>query len=239
MDNLMEQKYADFVRSQIKDNDVQQDASLYNLLQRELNFDLHGTSHLSIIADGSAFMSTSSINVEFGARVKGPRTGIIFNNRMTDFTRVGIDANIPAPGKLPRSFRLPLLVLDEEENPVLAIGGSGGSRIMMAVQQTLMFHMDFGLSLKDAIDFPRVAFLPRGSNYPLIHDYLQEEVLDGLARRGHKGMHHYYPSLPYTSVVQGVSLLDCDKCKQSENGCHLPCIQAVSDFRKGGTPSGI
>ena len=60
--------------------------------------------------------------------------------------------------------------------------------------------------------------------------------MDILKSKGQENLDYYFPSFPYTGVVQAVSRLKCQKCSASD--CPENCIEAVSDYRKGGAPAG-
>jgi gamma-glutamyltranspeptidase/glutathione hydrolase len=125
-----------------------------------------GTAHTSTLdAQGTAVALTSTINTAFGSMVLVPGTGIILNNEMDDFSAapgvanvyglVGTAANAIQAGKRPLSSMSPTIVL-RDGAPVLAIGGSGGPRIISATLQTLVNVVDFGMDLEAAVAAPRI-----------------------------------------------------------------------------------
>ncbi|KAJ1881282.1 hypothetical protein LPJ57_001706 [Coemansia sp. RSA 486] len=124
----------------------------------------HGTTHLSVLdSSDMAVAVTSTINLEFGSRIMDPRTGIILNDEMDDFSTskkpngFGLRPspnNKIIPGKRPLSSTSATIV--EKDGQVrLVIGGSGGSRILTAVLQVLVNVLDFDMRLDHAIDMPR------------------------------------------------------------------------------------
>lgn len=106
--------------------------------------DDRGTSHFCI-ADrfGNVVSMTETINGGYGSFVIVEPFGIILNNQIDDFTTVlgeanlfGLvqgTANLVAPGKRPLSSMSPTIIA-RNGKPVLAIGASGGPRIITAVQ---------------------------------------------------------------------------------------------------------
>ncbi len=127
----------------------------------------HGTTHLSVLdAAGNAVSSTITVNGIFGAGIVAPRTGIVLNNEMDDFSikpgeknlygLTGGEANAVAAGKRPVSSMSPTIVL-ENGAPILAVGGAGGSRILSAVfQVTLNYLAVYPGDLKKAMFAPRM-----------------------------------------------------------------------------------
>ena len=236
---LVDKSYADEVRQKINDEEIQ---STYEPEMSLTGKDAPGTSHLNVFGeDGSVFASTSSVNVEFGCQNKGTRTGILFNNRIADFDRrpKSISANSPGADNSARSFRHPILITDKEGNPVLIMGGSGGMRIISAVMQDMLMHVHFGLSLKEAIDFPRMSAIPRPPLFSSFYDEFDKEIIEKLKARNHPSLQPIFPNWPYTGVVQGISLMSCHGCMSSPANCENPCIEAVSDYRKAGQPDGF
>lgn len=114
------------------------------------------TTHLSVIdRDGNMVALTQTLLSLFGSKVVLPETGVLMNNGINWFDpRPGLPNSI-GPGKRPLSNMLPVIGLDGEK-PWLAIGASGGRRILPAVMQLVSFQADFGLSLAQAFARPRI-----------------------------------------------------------------------------------
>ncbi len=130
-----------------------------------VNFDLPGiegnTTHLSVAdKEGNVVALTQSINGWFGSGIVVPEMGIVLNNHMADFTFEADHPNAPAAGKIPRSSIAPVLVF-KDGKPVGTLGSPGGPRIPSAVVQTLIQKIDFGKSMNEAIQAPRVFFNTR------------------------------------------------------------------------------
>ena len=113
------------------------------------------TTHISVIdAEGNAVALTCTIEQSFGSGVVVPGTGFLLNNELTDFSDPGA-ANEPEPGKRPRSSMSPTIVVRDGE-PVLVVGGSGGSQIIMGALHAVVNTVDYGLDPARAIDAERL-----------------------------------------------------------------------------------
>lgn len=114
------------------------------------------TTHLSVI-DGAGNMAalTQSLLSLFGARVVLPETGVAMNNGINWFDPRPGRANSLGPGKRPLTNMLPTLGLDGDR-PWLAVGASGGRRILPAVTQVISFMADRGLDPVAAWHRPRI-----------------------------------------------------------------------------------
>jgi gamma-glutamyltranspeptidase / glutathione hydrolase len=114
------------------------------------------TTHLSIIdGDGNMVALTQTLLSLFGSKVVLPESGVLMNNGINWFDPRPGRPNSIGPGKRPLSNMLPVLGLDGDK-PWLAIGASGGRRILPAVMQLASFQADFGFSLEAAFAHPRI-----------------------------------------------------------------------------------
>lgn len=58
----------------------------------------HGTLHISTLDEnGQAAAATSTVNMYFGSKMRGKRTGIVFNDGMDDFSNPGYDNGFDVP----------------------------------------------------------------------------------------------------------------------------------------------
>ncbi|NPD17061.1 gamma-glutamyltransferase [Xinfangfangia sp. D13-10-4-6] len=114
------------------------------------------TTHVST-ADrfGNIVSTTQTINALFGARMIIPGTGIIPNNYMALFDPVPGRANSIAPGKRVTTSMAPTIVL-QDGKPRYAIGLPGGLRIFGSVMQALLNLLEYGMSLQEAVEAPRL-----------------------------------------------------------------------------------
>merc|ERR1719402_36884 len=122
----------------------------------------HGTLHISTLDEtGQAASATSTVNLYFGSKIRGTRTGITFNDGMDDFSSPGFDnefdlppspMNFIEPGKRPVSSMTPTIVVDSKTKlPKLVVGGAGGSKITTGILQVILNTMYFEYSAGDAV----------------------------------------------------------------------------------------
>jgi gamma-glutamyltranspeptidase/glutathione hydrolase len=119
------------------------------------------TNHV-VTADrwGNVVSYTNTIEQIAGSGMTVPGRGFLLNNEMTDFDFAALpgvqDPNLPAASKRPRSSMDPTIVL-RDGTPAFTVGSPGGSTIITTVLQILLDHIDFGMSLPDAIAAPRAS----------------------------------------------------------------------------------
>jgi len=113
------------------------------------------TSHLSVIdADGNLVALTQTLLSLFGSKVVLPSSGILMNNGIMWFDPRPGGPNSMQPGARPLSNMCP--VIAESETLRLALGASGGRKIMPAVMQILSFVLDYDMSLEEAFAQSRI-----------------------------------------------------------------------------------
>jgi gamma-glutamyltranspeptidase/glutathione hydrolase len=114
------------------------------------------TTHFCVLdRDGTLVSLTQTLLSLFGSKILSPRTGILLNNGIMWFDPRPGGPNAIAPGKRPLSNMCPI-VATRRGRPWLALGGSGGRRIMPAVLQIASMLIDGGLDLETAFHVPRI-----------------------------------------------------------------------------------
>jgi gamma-glutamyltranspeptidase/glutathione hydrolase len=114
------------------------------------------TTHLSVIdRDGNMVALTQTLLSIFGSKVVLPQTGVLMNNAINWFDPRPGRPNSLGPGKRPLTNMLPVLGFAGDA-PWLAIGASGGRRILPAVMQLISFQADFGMRLEAAFHHARI-----------------------------------------------------------------------------------
>ncbi|MBX3269236.1 MAG: gamma-glutamyltransferase [Sandaracinaceae bacterium] len=191
-----------------------------------------GTSHLCVVdAEGNVAAVTTTVNLPFGARFSA--AGMAMNDEMDDFARevgapnafglVGGAPNLPGPGRRPLSSMTPTIVF-EGERPILCAGAAGGSRIITATEQVLLFAILFGDTAGEAMARRRIHH--QGAPSTLYYEEgMDDALLEGLRARGHA-----VASLDHSAVAQMIRIV------YGEHG--VAQLQAASDPRKGGRPAG-
>lgn len=149
-----------------------------------------GTSHLVVAdAEGNVVSLTTTVNGGFGASVIAGDTGVLLNNELDDFTApddvkvFGIadgGPNKPRPYARPVSSMAPTIVL-QDGRPILAAGGSGGTRIATGTTQAVLARLVFGLDPTACVSHPRV-FTQGGELW--VDKEIPLDVRDGLKARG-------------------------------------------------------
>jgi len=191
-----------------------------------------GTSHLCVVdAAGNVASITTTVNIPFGAGRSV--AGFWLNDELDDFTAstptgdaAGLPDgghNHPAAGRRPVSTMVPTLVFSGAD-PVLCIGGSGGTRIVTAVVQAAWRTLVQGLGAGEAVALPRIhrAASPEALS---AEPGPAEAVLTDLRGRGHT-----VEAMRFGAMVQAIRIV------RGPGGLWL---DAASDPRKGGRPAGL
>ena len=131
------------------------------------------TTHFSVLdAAGNRVAATISVNLFFGTGYMAPKTGVLLNNTMDDFSTkpgrpnefglVGATANAIAPNKRSLSSMSPTFV--ETPKGLMIVGSPGGSFIISMVLLGTLNYLD-GMDAADIVKYPRYH-----------HQYLPDEV---------------------------------------------------------------
>jgi gamma-glutamyltranspeptidase/glutathione hydrolase len=131
------------------------------------------TTHFSALdADGNRVAATISVNLFFGTGYMAPKTGVLLNNTMDDFSTkpgrpnefglVGAKANAIAPNKRSLSSMSPTFV--ETPKGLMIVGSPGGSFIISMVLLGTLNYLD-GMNAADIVKYPHYH-----------HQYLPDEV---------------------------------------------------------------
>jgi gamma-glutamyltranspeptidase/glutathione hydrolase len=163
LDRLLSEEYAAKIRAKIDpakastSKDVQPGVAPHEGTE---------TTHYSVIdAKGNAVSVTYTINALFGAKVIAGDTGFFLNDEMDDFTvKPGVPnlfglvqgkTNAIAPGKRPLSSMSPSIVLKDGKT-FMVMGSPGGSRIITIVTQVLLNVVEYGMTIQEAVNAPRI-----------------------------------------------------------------------------------
>jgi gamma-glutamyltranspeptidase len=155
--------------------------------------DPKGTSHLSVLdKDGGAVALTTTVNLYWGAKLHDPKTGIVLNSEMDDFSIPGRSNaydlkpsiyNFIKPYKRPLSSTAPTIIV-ENGKAALVIGASGGSRIVTSVFQAIVKNILWDLTLLDTVKSPRLhhQLIPEVAT---MEAGIPQDIIEGLKARGH------------------------------------------------------
>ncbi|KAG0048554.1 hypothetical protein BGZ83_006517 [Gryganskiella cystojenkinii] len=192
----------------------------------------HGTTHMSSVDENDmAVALTSTVNLVFGSKLLDPKTGIILNDEMDDFSIPGVansfglqpsPYNYPEPGKRPLSSCVPTIV-ERDGKFELALGGSGGSRILTSVLQTMLNVYNHDYNILDAIEAPRV------------HHQLMPNVVDiesGYAKSGVE----FLNTRGHNVTVSDIALAKAEVQAVMRDADRV--VYAASDSRKHGIAAG-
>ncbi|CAH1772931.1 unnamed protein product [Owenia fusiformis] len=225
--NMTSRSYADAIRSRISDNTTHDTLYYGPTYYDQIKT---GTAHISVVgANGDAVSVTSTINLYFGSKVKGSRTGIVFNDEMDDFSTSNLTnafgirpspANKIVPKKRPLSSMCPTIVVNKDGDVELVVGAAGGTRITTASALVLIRSLMIGEGIKEAIDAPRLhhQLLPKEVQMEANFSKRDKEELEKLG--------HEFKVSTGISVVQAVL--------RGKDGK----LYANSDYRKGGYTDG-
>ncbi|MGE0313252.1 MAG: gamma-glutamyltransferase [Lautropia sp.] len=114
------------------------------------------TSHFNVVdARGNMAAVTQTLLSTFGSRFVTPQTGILMNNGIMWFDPEPGRANSLGASRRCLANYTPV-VADLGDGRRMALGASGGRRILPSVAQILSFAIDYRMDLQAAFDCPRI-----------------------------------------------------------------------------------
>ena len=168
------------------------------------------TTHYSIIdANGNSVSVTTTLNTNYGSKVFVEEGGFFLNNEMDDFSSkpghpnsfglIGSEANSVEANKRMLSSMTPTIVL-KDKKPSLIVGTPGGSTIITSVFQTILNVYEYGMSMQEAVNAPRV-------HHQWVPDVviIEEGGIDSVKDSILKSKNYFVISLPIESDSFGMS----------------------------------
>lgn len=164
VEKLTSSKYANSIASKISIDKVLKSSDVSPGMY--MSNESPQTTHFSVIdKDGNMVSNTYTLNFSFGSGISVPGVGILLNNQMDDFSSklgvpngyglLGGDANAIEGERRPLSSMTPVLVLKKDQ-PWLATGSPGGSRIITTVYNFLLNKMVHHMNIASATIAPRI-----------------------------------------------------------------------------------
>jgi gamma-glutamyltranspeptidase/glutathione hydrolase len=139
------------------------------------------TTHFTVAdAEGNIVTNTYTLSGFYGSQVIAKGTGVLLNNHMSAFPREALK-----PNRRYASTMTPTMILRPDRKPWAAFGTPGGATIPSTLMQIVMNLVDFKMTLRDAIEFPRLHFAGAG-NVDAEPAALVFDVAERLRGMGHR-----------------------------------------------------
>ena len=119
------------------------------------------TTHFSIVdTEGNLVTNTYTLGNFYGSQVIAKGTGVLLGD-MVGGMMTGRTTKSPPrlkPGMRMNSMMMPTVILRPDGSTWVALGSPGASTIPSTMLQVILNMIDFKMSLRDAIEFPRINF---------------------------------------------------------------------------------
>ncbi|MBM3767047.1 MAG: gamma-glutamyltransferase [Acidobacteria bacterium] len=159
------------------------------------------TTHFSVIdAAGNIVSNTYTLNGFYGSQVIAKGTGVLLNDIMSGFGTRG--RNAIGARKRPVSSMSPVIVLNKDNSPWVALGSPGSQTIPNTVLQVITNMIDFKMSLRDAIEYPRIHHQNLPDRIEAEPAAMVADVAEKLKSMGHK----LHPALRSQGDVHAVAV---------------------------------
>ena len=153
--SLMAEDHVERLRARVRDGDPIEGQVEQSLVPQPVALAHEHTTSFSIAdRDGNAVCVTQSLGSPFGCGVVVPAYGVCLNNFLHWGEAAAGTRNQLAPGA-PLALPLAPSIATREHEPVIVLGTPGSYGICQTQAQVMVQHVDYGLSLQDAIEEPR------------------------------------------------------------------------------------
>lgn len=182
------------------------------------------TTHFTVVdEDGNVVTNTYTLSGFYGSQVIAKGTGVLLNNHMSVFSNRPGRADSVAPGKRYASTMAPTIIARPDGTPWVAFGTPGGATIPSTLFQIVTNIIDFKMSLRDALEFPRIHFDLVANRIDAEPAALVFDVAERLTQMGHT----LNPKLRSQGDVQAVMIEEATNWRVG-----------WSDGRRGGSVKG-
>ena len=148
----------------------------------EINVGSDTTYFTVVDKDGNAVSFINSLFDSFGSGVVAGDTGIVLQNRGSQFSLDPVHPNHLEPGKRPFHTIIPAMVF-KDNKLFMSFGVMGGGIQPQGHVQVLVNIIDLGMGLQQAIDAPRYRYM--NGRDVLLEDEIPATVIDRLVALGH------------------------------------------------------
>ena len=191
---LISKEYAKKLNLSIENNKASSSDDINNGIKYP--FEGEHTTHYSIVDKfGNAVSCTYTINNWFGSMAVVDGAGFLLNDEMDDFAikpdypnlsgLTGGNANSIQPHKRMLSSMTPTIIT-KDDKLFMVTGSPGGSRIITTVLQIIINVIDYKMSIKEAVDVPRVHHQWKPDIIYYEPYALPNDVIYNLEKMGHK-----------------------------------------------------
>ena len=178
------------------------------------------TTHFTVIdSEGNLVSNTYTLSSFYGSQVIAKGTGVLLNNHMSVFA--GAQARLMTAGRRYPSTMSPTIVLRPTGELLFSIGTPGGDTIPSTLFQVISNIVDFKMSLRDALEYPRIH---AASN---VVDAEPGALVYDVAERLKQMGHTLNPTLRSQGDVQAILIEEANQWRV-----------AWSDGRRGGSVKG-
>lgn len=158
-------------------------------------------------ADGNSVGLVQSLYFDFGAAVLDPDSGVLLQNRGSNFSLDPTHPNMLAPGKQTASTLMSGMLF-KDDKPYLVHGTQGGEAQPQTNTSVITRIVDFGMDVQQAIEAPRLLYgrsWGDTANQLLLESTAGDKTLDQLNALGHPAESAPWP-YPRKGTAQAIRL---------------------------------